>query len=161
MRLRVIFSIAGAGVLVLATLYYLTSGQGVPPRADLDGDARMPVTLTDAERTFIRGEMRGFLGHVQEVLEASAAGDAARLAAAARQAGMNGPELDHIPKALAFKLPLEFKKLGLATHRAFDKIADEAEQRRSTDGVPKQLGELMKNCVACHGTWRIVAEDSR
>jgi cytochrome c556 len=74
---------------------------------------------------------------------------------------MNGPEQDHIPKTLAVKLPLDFKKLGLATHRAFDKIAAEAEQRGNADSVPKQLGELMKNCVACHGTWRIVAEDSR
>ena len=59
---------------------------------------------------------------------------------------------------LAPKLPLEFKQLGLATHRGFDSIADEAERRRSTDHAPKQLGDVMQNCVACHGTWRIVGE---
>jgi hypothetical protein len=162
MKLRFFLPVAGAVLVAVAAFYFLTRQPiAAPQNAANDVEARLPVALSDAERTFIRGEMRGFLGYVQEILDASAAGDAARVAATARRAGMNGPEQDHIPKTLAVKLPLDFKKLGLATHRAFDKIAAEAEQRGNADSVPKQLGELMKNCVACHGTWRIVAEDSR
>ena len=70
---------------------------------------------------------------------------------------MNGPEKDHIPLALAVKLPMEFKKLGLATHRAFDAIADDAPEQNLTAFVTKRLGETMNNCTACHATFRLKA----
>lgn len=99
--------------------------------------------------------MRGLLESVQDMLDASAEGDRARFSAAARRAGMNGPEKDHIPVNLATKLPIEFKKLGLGTHRAFDKIAAEVPERDMATFAAKRLGEMMTNCTACHSTFRI------
>lgn len=153
-----------AGLLALASFAVHAQQPVSPPppgnEITIVPDDRMPVALSEAERAFIRREMRGFLASIQEILEASIDNDRPRVAAAARRVGMNGPEKDHIPKSLAPKLPLEFKQLGLATHRGFDRIADEAE-RQGTASAPKQLGELMRNCSACHGTWRIVGEGSR
>lgn len=159
--LRRCLSIAGFLALVSSVGLAQERGTAAPPKAPeiaAVADARTPVALSDVERAFIRREMREFLASLQETLEASATGDHARAAASASRVGMNGPEKDHIPKSLAPKLPLEFKQLGLATHRGFDRIADEAKRRGSADHAPKQIGELMQNCVACHGTWRIVGE---
>lgn len=118
-------------------------------------DERSPIELSAAESAFIRREMRGLLESVRDVIAAASAGDKAAVAAAARRAGLNGPEADHIPKTLAPKLPPEFKKLGLATHRAFDQIALDVEQSGSTQRVPQQVVEVMGNCLACHATWRL------
>ncbi len=123
-------------------------------------DERAPIVLNEAERAFLKREMRGFLAGVQEILEAAAAGDGRRVAGAARNVGMNGPEQDHIPKSLAPKLPLEFKKLGLATHRGFDEIAA-AASAGAADRISQQVGVVMRNCVACHGAWRIVVEGAK
>jgi hypothetical protein len=124
-------------------------------------DQRAPIVLTDEERAFIFREMRGLLESIGDILEASEAGDRARVAAAARRSGMNGPEAEHIPKSLGAKLPPEFKKLGLATHRAFDQIALDADQFGDGQVTRRQLVELMRNCTACHATWRLAEEDKR
>jgi mono/diheme cytochrome c family protein len=123
-------------------------------------DARQPIVLSDVERAFIRREMRGFLDSLREILDAAAAGDCARVIAAAERSGMHGPEADHIPKSLAPKLPIEFKQLGLATHRGFDQIAHEAEQS-GTAAAAQRVGALMGNCVACHTTWRVSSAGER
>jgi hypothetical protein len=124
-------------------------------------DQRSPISLSDAEIAFVRREMRGLLESVRDILDASANGDRAGVVAAARRAGLNDPEAEHIPPSLAPKLPLEFRKLGLTTYRAFDQIALDAERSGVIDAPPKALAEAMGNCVACHSTWRVVNEGPR
>lgn len=38
----------------------------------------------------------------------------------------------------------------------FDQIADEAAARTPTTQINKKLADLMRNCVACHQTYRIM-----
>ena len=124
-------------------------------------DQRTPLALSDDEAAFIRREMRGLLESIREILDAAGTSDRQRIIAAARRAGMNGPEAEHIPQSLAPKLPLEFRKLGLATHRAFDQIALDVEKSGAAALVHRQLADLMNNCTACHATWRIVDDGRR
>ncbi len=124
-------------------------------------DQRSSILLTDDERAFVLREMRGLLESIGDIMEASEAGDRARVAAAARRSGVNGPEAEHIPKSLGVKLPPEFKKLGLATHRTFDQIALDADQFGDSQATRRQLVELMRNCTACHATWRLTGEVKR
>ena len=155
--------LAGTGALLVAVILHLgqryVTAQTSNPVAITD--LRSEIALADSESAFIRHEMRGLLESVREILEAAQAGDHARVASAARHSGMKGPEATHIPKSLASKLPPEFKKLGLATHRGFDQIALDAEQIGAADLTVKQLVQLMENCVACHATWRLVSESKR
>lgn len=145
-----------------ASLAVLAQGSGGGPREIVPfNDDRSAIALSEPERAFIRREMRGFLASLQDILESSAADDPARVASAARRSGMNGPEKDHIPPTLASKLPKEFKQLGLATHRAFDGIADAAGRPGEPARALQQVGDVMRNCVACHSTWRIVADEKR
>lgn len=154
------FCRAVVAILAIAVgILVLTQFAGGPEAADDDG--RTLIELSAAEVAFIRKEMRGLLESVQDMLEAAADGDRERLVAAARRAGMNGPERDHIPVRLAVKLPMEFKKLGLRTHRAFDAIAAEAPERDLSAFVAKRLGETMTNCTACHATYGIKAASAK
>jgi hypothetical protein len=167
MSMRLILLSAGSGASLLVSVIGLAqerpTGQPSEHRNGVAAivDQRTAIMLSDDESAFVRREMRGLLESVRDILDASSAGDRARLAEAARRAGLNGPEAEHIPKSLAPKLPPEFKKLGLATHRGFDQIALDVEQSGATDRAPKQLVELMGNCLACHATWRLVGDGQR
>ena len=132
-----------------------------PKDQTLIEDSRSAIYLSESESAFIRREMRGLLESIRDILEASQGGNHAQVAAAARRSGMNGPEATHIPKSLAPKLPPEFKKLGLETHRGFDQIAMDAEKMGAADLTLKQLTHLMGNCTACHATWRLADEGKR
>lgn len=99
-------------------------------------DERAAISLSETERAFVKREMRGFLAAMQAILEGAASGERGRIATSARDVGMNGPEKDHIPKSLAPKLPVEFRKLGLATHRAFDEIAAASEKGEGATRSP-------------------------
>jgi hypothetical protein len=151
MSLRVILAIAAA-VIVIAIAAVALSGRW---NATHEPDGRTAISLTEDETAFVRKEMRGLLASVQDMLDAAAAGDRERLVTAARGAGMNGPEKDHIPLALAVKLPMQFKQLGLATHRAFDAIAADAPAQDLAPFAARRLGETMLNCTACHSTFRL------
>ena len=60
-----------------------------------------------------------------------------------------------MPGSLMGKLPLPFKKLGHDTHKKFDLLALDAKQLGDPQHSLQQLSELMKNCVACHSTYKI------
>jgi hypothetical protein len=163
---RLLLLPAGVGAMVLVSFIGLAQERGAQPlerRADAAAaiDQRIAIALSDDESAFIRREMRGLLESVRDILDASVAGDRARVAEAARRAGLKGPEAAHIPKSIAPKLPPEFKQTGLATHRGFDQIALDVEQSGVIDQVPKRLAELMGNCLGCHATWRLVGEGRR
>jgi cytochrome c556 len=53
------------------------------------------------------------------------------------------------------KLPLDFKQLGMGTHKAFDQLAIDAKDLGDKQQTIEQLGQLMNNCVACHKLYRI------
>ena len=151
MSLRAILAAAVAVLVIAAVALIVLSGRW---NATQEADGRTAISLSDAEIAFVRKEMRGLLASAQDMLAAAAAGDRARLVAAARGAGMNGPEKDHIPLALAVKLPMEFKQLALATHRAFDAIAADAPQQDLAPFAARRLGETMTNCTTCHSAFR-------
>jgi cytochrome c556 len=58
--------------------------------------------------------------------------------------------------ALEAKLPIDFLKRGRALHQDFDRIADDAEQRKDARRSLALLGETLNKCVACHATYALV-----
>ena len=116
-------------------------------------DARTPLALTDEEAAHIRQEMRGFLSGVQQIVTGAANKDMHAVAESARAQGMAAAH--EVPAALRRKLPLEFRKLGNATHTGFDDLARDAASLADADHALKQLSQVMWNCVACHATFHI------
>ena len=116
-------------------------------------DYRQPIPLNDAEATHVRQEMRVFLSSVQKILTGAAYNDMKVVAEAATEAGMAAAH--QVPPALREKLPLEFKKLGHATHEGFDELARDAGAMADPALALKQLSGVMTQCVSCHATFRI------
>lgn len=116
-------------------------------------DLRQPIVLNAEEAAHIRLEMRTFLSGVQKIVTGAAHNDMKMVAEAAESVGMAAAH--DVPPALRQKLPLEFKKLGHATHTGFDDLARDAASMADPNLAMKQLGQVMSNCVSCHAMFRI------
>ena len=66
-----------------------------------------------------------------------------------------------VSAGLAAKLPLEFKTLGHSVHGDFDRMAMDAEAMNDVRLSLRQLGNIMKKCVACHATYQITLAPGR
>lgn len=151
--------IASALVVVLALAACNNAPREGNQESDSDAaDGRAAVVVPPQARQMVRAEMRQMLSALNGVLTAAGASDSAALVEAARSGGM-AVAVDTDP-ALADRLPDEFKRLGVDTHRAFDGVAEAAEAGASIDTIAARLGRLTANCVACHESYRLEVEDT-
>lgn len=119
-------------------------------------DGRTAIILTEGERDIVLSEMRTFLEVTQAILSAVSQNDMKTVSQQAKRMGFAGRH--DVPHSLRKKLPIAFKKMGMATHKAFDQLALDATDLGDKNQVIQQLGALMKNCVACHAAYRIEAK---
>ena len=115
-------------------------------------DGRTSILLTTGERDFVLTEMRGLLEAVEVITFELSEANMDGAAAAARSVGMGSAGGE--PVTLIAKLPLEFKKLGMATHNAFDALATEAEDMGDGSVILGQLSGILTNCTSCHAGYR-------
>jgi hypothetical protein len=134
-------------VVVLAYLLF------VPGKVMPASDGRTAILLAPGERDFVLAEMRAFLDGVQGIAAGAAQNDMKAVGESARKVGMAVAR--NVPVSLMSKLPMEFKGLGMATHKAFDDLGIEAETMGDAKVVTGKLADLLNNCSACHGTYRI------
>jgi cytochrome c556 len=141
-------------IALSAGLGYMLMFKGSVTASD---DGRTAILLSAGERDLVLGEMRGFLESVQTITAAIAQDDMKSITKAARKVGM--ANASEVPVSLMTKLPMEFKKLGMATHKAFDDLGMEAQDMGDAQTVLKKLGEMMVNCTTCHSSYRLEAEN--
>ena len=147
------------GVLIAVLLLSLVVNVGLVYKFILSGstaqvvDQRTAILLEDGERELVLGEMRLFLGATQRITAGINAEDMKAVAEAARSVGKAAAQ--GVPGSLMGKLPVEFKKLGMATHSGFDQIAMDAESLGDPAHALEQLSGLLNNCVSCHATFQI------
>ncbi|WP_038247265.1 cytochrome c [Ghiorsea bivora] len=115
-------------------------------------DSRTVVVLNSVERAAVLSEMRALLEATQLVVEGLTERDMKQVAEAASAVGMQATSTMDV--RLMAKLPLNFKRLGMSTHKAFDEIAALA-QTGDASKVQRKLAETMNNCVACHASFQI------
>lgn len=115
-------------------------------------DGRIAVIVTDAEKDMVLGEMRGMLQAVAEITRALAREDHLAVAAAAKSVG--SVALHNDPPALLIKLPLEFKRSGMAMHESFDRIDAAAREGKPIREITALLGEHLSLCIGCHAGYR-------
>ena len=132
------------------------AGMAGSPPMPVEPDNRQAIELSPEERDFVLAEMRGFLDSVQGILQGVVDGDMKTVAAAALKSG-TGP-MQHAPRTLMTKMPMEFKMLGMDTHQKFGALADEASGMGDKQQVLKQLTALLANCGACHQGYRLTAK---
>ncbi len=153
MKCRICWTLLLLVILLTGGLVYrlLIRGQTVPAP-----DGRTAILLTPDERNLVLREMRQFLVSVQGVLAGLEAGDMQAVARAAAQSGR--ASVRQVPGGLMRKLPLAFKRLGLAVHDQFDQLALDARQLGDPAQARSQLATLLQNCVACHAAYRLALE---
>ncbi len=117
-------------------------------------DGRQAVLLTKNERNTLLLEMRMWLQNSQAILAAASKNDFATVVTVATASGMEA-EAD-VPGSLFRKIPAEMKVLGFGTRKKFDEIAETAKKTKDGNQIVMQLSETMKNCIACHATYRFV-----
>ncbi|MFQ5582082.1 MAG: hypothetical protein ACE5F3_05595 [Mariprofundaceae bacterium] len=116
-------------------------------------DERTAVLLEEGERQLVLEEMRGLLEATQQVIEGLSSSDMKQIEQAATAVGMQATSTMDV--TLKAKLPMEFKKLGFATHTAFDEIAAMAKKTGDAKLIQKKLADTMNNCIACHAGFQI------
>lgn len=114
-------------------------------------DGRTAVNVTQDEDTYIRNEMRVFLNSFYEITSGIANNDYLKIEKAARRSGRYVTE--NAPTGLPGKVPLRFKSLGVDTQGRFDELADDAKSGKSTKYLLSKVGDILRNCNACHASY--------
>lgn len=149
-NIKILWSVIILLLLTLASIgYKLVQGEVAPSE-----DTRIAVKLSKDERNFVLAEMRSFLITAQGVSEAITNKDLKLVAKLASGAGMQADK--NTPGSLLSKIPLAMKALGFDTHHKFDQIASDAVQVNEPIHSRNQLDTLMKNCIACHASFKIL-----
>lgn len=139
-------------VAIAGLAYFFVVKGNTEPHAD----GRTVVLLAADERNMVLGEMRGLLETVQAVVQASVAGDMSAVSKVASAAGMVAAEGESA--ALIGKLPLDFMRLGMGTHKAFDALSLTAAGTDDPMVVLSELGTIMDKCTGCHAGYRLGIE---
>jgi len=116
-------------------------------------DARTVVALNAQERSATLFEMRSMLEATQQVVVGLAENNMQQVAEAATAVGMQATST--MDMRLMMKLPMPFKKMGMATHQAFDEIASMAKAGEPALNIQRKLADTMNNCIACHSSYQI------
>jgi len=120
-------------------------------------DNRETILLDDEARAFLVHEMQQNVIGIQKAITALSKDDTKGVAAALRPLGMQAMA-GGVPPSLMRAVPDGFRKIGMPTHMAFDKIADAAEKGASKKEILSSIGTAMNHCVKCHDTYRIRSE---
>lgn len=118
-------------------------------------DSRQIVPLTESERTIVAAEMRQMLASVQGITEGLARGDLKAVLGAASKSGI--AMMQALPSQIRMKFPAPFSQMGMASHQAFDQIAQGTKSIKDPAPVLKQLSGAMQSCIACHATYRFAS----
>jgi len=120
-------------------------------------DERIALALTPPEKAYVLGQMRLFVASIQTIADGLAHGDAAQAAeaAAARGAARNAHDPD-FPASLNEKLPADWKQFGGSLRKGFDGLAQSLAQGEPQSQSLARLADLMRNCVSCHASYRVV-----
>lgn len=136
-------------MVVAVFSYKFTVGEVKP-----SDDGRLAVQLSKDERNGLLLEMRTWLQNSQAILAAVSSQDFAAVATIAKSSGMVAEAAT--PGSLFRKIPVEMKALGFDTRKKFDEIATDAGRLKNSQHTIEQISIAMKNCVACHATYRFV-----
>lgn len=121
-------------------------------------DAREPAVRTEAERAFILGQMRLFLQSTQEITVALSKNDLKTVEDEAAARGRRGTPIASIPPGLKAKETPAWTAMMAGTREGFDDIAKAAHEGTPPIQLIGKLGETMRNCVACHQSYRLTTE---
>jgi len=122
----------------------------------LPNDTRTTVKYAPDLRELVMSEMRDYVVVMADIQQGIADNDPQKIYEAASRQGQ--ASIDDTPARLLKLSPLACKKMGFRGHHLFQAIADSARVNYNPQTTIKQMAELSNNCVACHATYKVVAE---
>jgi cytochrome c556 len=143
-----------------ACLVLLILSSAVRPQPMTPVDTRQPVALTAVERAWVLHSMRGHVDALHDIAAGVGSGDFSKAEAAAFAMSTDVMKADSTrPGTLRSKLPPAWIAMVLAMHHEFDGIDDALRAHESATALMARLGRVTGQCVACHGVYRIQAQD--
>jgi cytochrome c556 len=124
-------------------------------RAEDMVDTRERIFRTEAEKAFVLDQMRLLLNSITEIEEGLGTSDMDLVAREAAARGRKANMTLARPPSLAAKESEAWKSMFLAVRNGFDAVADQAKDHAPAATINKTLADTMRNCVACHQTYRI------
>lgn len=123
---------------------------------DAAADYRHLVDMPPEARTLMRGDMLGHLSALNAVLGHLGSGDFPRAAVVAReQLGSAAMGQHRTAKAPPGRfMPGEMRAIGMAMHRAADRLAAAAEAKDMARSLTA-LREVTEQCLVCHYGYRL------
>jgi cytochrome c556 len=139
-----------AGALAVLLIWF------APPA--MAQDARQKVEMPPMMQEHMLGNMRDHLQTLTDIQAALAKRDFDKAAEVAEQRlGLSSLEA-HGAAHLAPYMPKPMQDIGTAMHRAasrFARVAQEAAVKGDMSPVFAGLSEMLRQCVACHATYRL------
>ena len=121
-------------------------------------DAREPAVRTEAERAFILGQMRLFLQSTQAITAGLGKNDLKTVEDEAAARGRKGTPVSAIPPGMKAKETPAWTTMMAGARAGFDDIARAASEGAPPIKLVGMLGDTMRNCVACHQSYRLTTE---
>lgn len=118
-------------------------------------DVREEIFRTEDEKAFILDQMRLLLSSIAEIEEGLGTSDMDLVAREAAARGRKANVTLARPPSLADKESEAWKSMFLLVRNGFDAVADLAKDRAPAASINKRLADTMRNCIACHQTYRI------
>lgn len=149
---RILFVVAALLLCsVLINVYLWTSKKQPIEIERLPNDHRISVKLSSPHREFMMNEMRNFVENVYKINQGLMENNPTMIMEAAYRSGSAVDAPDDLPP----HLPKAFLKMGVPTHKLFDRIGDSAKINFKPQTTRRQLTRLMQKCVMCHSTYRV------
>lgn len=140
---------------IIVVLWALFGADASPSGAGEAADSREPVQRTDTEKAFVLEQMRLLLSSIVVIEEGLGSND---MDVVAREAAARGRKANATlarPATLSAKESEAWKSMFGSVRGGFDQIAEQAAARAPAAQINKTLADTMRNCVACHQTYRI------
>lgn len=115
-------------------------------------DKRISLGFTAEEKAEFLTEMRQMLTSIQGIMTGIGTNDRELIIKSAKYSGNRMARAT--PASIINKTPLSFKQIGGPTHMKFEELAIVAEDD-DMETLAELTGELMKNCLACHATFKV------
>jgi len=145
------------GAIIIILLLVIMGGayKFIVKGSTLEGtDGRVVILLDAQERNYILKEMRGLLGHMQQLITA-----------------ISNDNIDEVikisttlvedsggktPTRIIAKMPLSFKMISKNIHNDFKILQENAIKNRDTKEALAQVSQIMTNCLACHSSHSLI-----
>jgi alpha-acetolactate decarboxylase len=115
-------------------------------------DKRISLGLTPQEKAEFLTEMRQMLASIQGIMTGVGTNNRELIIKSAKYSGNRMARAT--PASVKKKTPPAFEKIGGPTHMKFEELAVRAEDD-DMETLAELTGNLMKNCLACHATFKV------